>query len=90
MVTATAEEEAVDVVTAAILSVPDLVVHDVRPGRYEEVAETDDAEEERFDAFLSRLDESSAREVLRRLDAHTWIETWTRRWSDADLDDKPS
>lgn len=69
IVTAANEEQACRVVTTAMHSIPGLVVHDVRPGPHEPV-DSDDAEEERFDAFLSRLDESSAREVMRRLSAH--------------------
>lgn len=69
IVTAANEEEACRVVTTAMHRVPGLVVHDVRPGPPEPV-DSVNAEEERFDAFLSRLDESSAREVMRRLSAH--------------------
>lgn len=74
MVTAASEEEACRAVTTAMLSVPGLVVHDVRPGPYEPVVDSDDAEEERFDSFLGRLDESSAREVWRRLESHIRLE----------------
>ena len=46
---------------------PQLIVHDVRPGPFEEVPDDDDAEERRLDAFVARLDPETRREVVSRI-----------------------
>jgi hypothetical protein len=74
IVTATNAEEACRVVTTAMLSVPGLVVHEVRPGPPEPV-DSDEAEEERFDAFFDLLDEATANEVESRIRA--WVSRTT-------------
>ena len=61
-------EQACRAVTQRLLSFsPTLVVHDVRPGPYEEIGDDDDAEEVRLDEFLARLDPGTVPEVVRRL-----------------------
>jgi hypothetical protein len=54
-------------VTATLLGFDALVVHDVRPGSYEEISDAEDAEERRFDEFMFRLGPDLQREVAERL-----------------------
>lgn len=59
--------EACTLVASALLDVHTIVLHDVRPGPYEEIADTDDAEACRLAEFLEQLAPPLAAEVRGRI-----------------------
>jgi hypothetical protein len=59
--------EACRLITTAVLQFSTIVVHDVRPGPYEEISDGDEAEEQRTIEFLERLDATCAAEAAGRI-----------------------